>query len=70
MPRFVLTYDVRFSSESEREGGRTVSVHGHVKIADLTVHAEDLAEVIWCYILGEFLDHNLGLLVEFFMRGL
>lgn len=41
------------------KGGRTLSVHGHVKVADGTVGAEDLAEVVLVDVFGELLDDDL-----------
>lgn len=40
-------------------GGRTLSVHGHVEVADGTVGAKDLAEVVFVDVFGELLDDDL-----------
>ncbi len=36
-----------------------MSVHGHVEVADGTVGAEDLAEVVFVDVFGELLDDDL-----------
>lgn len=38
---------------------RTLSVHGHIEVADGTVGAEDLTEVVFVDVFGEFLDDDL-----------
>lgn len=44
---------------------RTLSVHGHVQVADETVGAEDLAQVVFVDVFGQLLDHNLCILSAF-----
>jgi hypothetical protein len=46
----------------ELEGGsviRTLSVHWHVQIPDLTIDAEDFVEVVFIDVFGELLYNDL-----------
>lgn len=45
--------------EDGKGGMRTLSVHGHVQVADGAVCAEDFAEVGFGYVFGEFFDDHL-----------
>jgi hypothetical protein len=37
----------------------TLSVHWHIQISDFTICSKDFAKVIFVYILGKLLNHNL-----------